>query len=281
MKIVNTVRETRHIIQNARKEGKTVGFVPTMGYLHEGHLSLIRRAKAENGFVVVSIFVNPTQFGEGEDFETYPRNLKRDAALSESAGADLIFHPDAKEMYPAGYQTFVEVEKITAGLCGASRPGHFKGVATVVTKLFNIVKPDKAYFGQKDAQQVAVIEQMVRDLDMDLAIVPCPIVREPDGLAMSSRNTYLNSNERKAALILSQSLFKAKSLVDQGNRNAAEIRDFITAAIQSEPLAHIDYIEIVNAITLEKIDEIRGNVLIALAVEFGKIRLIDNIRMEA
>lgn len=281
MKIVNTVRETRHIIQNARKEGKTVGFVPTMGYLHEGHLSLIRRAKAENGFVVVSIFVNPTQFGEGEDFETYPRNLERDAALSESAGADLIFHPDAKEMYPAGYQTFVEVEKITAGLCGASRPGHFKGVATVVTKLFNIVKPDKAYFGQKDAQQVAVIEQMVRDLDMDLAIVPCPIVREPDGLAMSSRNTYLNSNERKAALILSQSLFKAKSLVDQGNRNAAEIRDFITAAIQSEPLAHIDYIEIVNAITLEKIDEIRGNVLIALAVEFGKIRLIDNIRMEA
>ncbi len=280
MQIVTTIRETRQIIHNASREGKTIGFVPTMGSLHEGHLSLIRRAKTETGFVVVSIFVNPTQFGKDEDFETYPRNLDRDAALSESAGADLIFCPDAGEMYPKGFQTYVEVAEITTGLCGAARPGHFKGVTTVVAKLFNIVKPHKAYFGQKDAQQAAVIEHMVRDLDMDLDIVRCPIVREPDGLAMSSRNVYLSARERNAAVVLSQSLFQAEEMIRQGIRDASEIRQYIASVIQKEPLAQIGYVEVVNAVSLKKVDFIAGQILIALAAKFGNTNLIDNLCIE-
>ncbi len=281
MKIINTIKDIRSAVKHARENGKTIGFVPTMGYLHEGHLSLVKKAKEENDLVVVSIFVNPTQFGEGEDFETYPRDLERDSNLVKSVGADIVFAPLVIEMYPPGASTYVEIASdITAKLCGASRPGHFKGVTTIVTKLFNIVTPDKAYFGQKDAQQVAVIEQMVRDLCFGVEIVPCPIVREEDGLAMSSRNTYLNSDERKAATILSKALAKAEELIGSGERNASKIRKTITEKIESEPLADIDYIKIVNARTLESVEEVEGDTLIALAVKIGKTRLIDNTRLE-
>ncbi|MDF2545277.1 MAG: pantoate--beta-alanine ligase [Anaerosolibacter sp.] len=280
MKIVETVKQIREEVARARQEGKKVGFVPTMGYLHEGHASLIQRAKAENEFVVVSIFVNPTQFGVGEDFETYPRDLERDSEIAEQAGANIIFHPTVGEMYPLGYRTYVDVEGITSKLCGASRPGHFRGVTTIVSKLFHMVKADRAYFGQKDAQQVAVIQQMVRDLNMDIEIVPCPIVREADGLAMSSRNTYLNPSERQAALILSKSLFEAQGRIDHGEHDAGKLGLWIKENIQTEPLAKIDYVEIVDAVTLEEIEEIKGDVLIALAVRIGKTRLIDNIRLE-
>lgn len=280
MKIVETIKELKDIIKSNKKAGKTVGFVPTMGYLHQGHLSLIQTAKRDNDYVVVSIFVNPTQFGVGEDLESYPRDLDRDARLSETAGADIIFHPSVKEMYPEGYLTYVEVEKITSILCGASRPTHFKGVTTVVNKLFNIVEPDKAYFGQKDAQQIAVIQKMVKDLNMNIEIIPCPIVREEDGLAMSSRNTYLTIEQRKAALILSKSLYAAREMIKGGCKDAAELKKFMVASINSEPLAAIDYVEIVDAITLDNITALKGSILIALAVKFGKTRLIDNIRLE-
>lgn len=280
MKIIRTVEEMREEVSQARREGKKIGFVPTMGYLHEGHLSLIKRAKAENEFVVVSIFVNPTQFGAGEDYETYPRDLERDAKLADSEGADVIFHPSVQEMYPKGYKTFVEVEEITTRLCGASRPGHFRGVTTIVAKLFNIIKPDRAYFGQKDAQQVVVVRQMVKDLNMDVEIIPCPIVREADGLAMSSRNTYLDDEERKAALVLSRSLFKAEEMIRNGERDAKKVKEFIEGLIGSEPKARIDYVEVVDAHTLEEIEKLKGEVLIALAVKIGKTRLIDNIRLE-
>ncbi|WIF94141.1 pantoate--beta-alanine ligase [Caminicella sporogenes] len=281
MKIIHTIKEIREEVKAARRSGKSIGFVPTMGFLHEGHLSLIKKAREENDFVVVSIFVNPTQFGPEEDLESYPRDLERDSRLSEEAGADVIFNPTAEEMYPEGYSTYVEIEgKLTKKLCGISRPGHFKGVTTVVSKLFNIVTPDRAYFGQKDAQQVAVIEQMVRDLNFDVKIVPCPIVREKDGLAMSSRNTYLSKEERKAALILSKTLFKAEEMIKNGERNSTKIRDFIINNIKSEPLANIDYVEIVDAKSLKYLNEIKGDVLIALAVKFGRARLLDNIRLE-
>lgn len=281
MKILNTINDIRIAIKEARKNGKTIGFVPTMGYLHEGHLSLVQRAKEENDLVVVSIFVNPTQFGEGEDLETYPRDLERDSNLVKSVGADIVFAPSVEEMYPPGASTYVEIASdITAKLCGSSRPGHFKGVTTIVTKLFNIVTPDKAYFGQKDAQQVAVIEQMVRDLCFGVEIVPCPIVREEDGLAMSSRNTYLNTDERKSATILSIALARAEEMIRSGERNASKIREIISEKIKSEPFAEIDYIEIVNARTLEAVEEVKGDTLIALAVKIGKTRLIDNTRLE-
>ncbi|RKD21577.1 pantoate--beta-alanine ligase [Caminicella sporogenes DSM 14501] len=281
MKIIHTIKEIREEVKAARRSGKSIGFVPTMGFLHEGHLSLIKKAREENDFVVVSIFVNPTQFGPEEDLESYPRDLERDSRLSEEAGADVIFNPTAEEMYPEGYSTYVEIEgELTKKLCGISRPGHFKGVTTVVSKLFNIVTPDRAYFGQKDAQQVAVIEQMVRDLNFDVKIVPCPIVREKDGLAMSSRNTYLSKEERKAALILSKTLFKAEEMIKNGERNSTKIRDFIINNIKSEPLANIDYVEIVDAKSLKYLNEIKGDVLIALAVKFGRARLLDNIRLE-
>lgn len=280
MKIVKTVNEVRGIVKAVRAQGRSIGFVPTMGYLHQGHVSLVEKARSENDFVVVSIFVNPTQFGVGEDFETYPRNLEQDSLLCEKAGTDLIFHPEAKEMYPNGYKTYTEVLGITDRLCGASRPGHFKGVTTVVNKLFNIVQPDKAYFGQKDAQQVAVLQRMVLDLNIDVTIVPCPIVREEDGLAMSSRNTYLSIEEHKAALILSKSLFEVRKHILDGEHDALVLKEWLTSYIKSEPLASIDYVEIVDALSLEPITKLSGEILIALAVRTGKTRLIDNIRLE-
>ncbi len=280
MIIIETIKELKEIIRNNKKQGKNIGFVPTMGYLHEGHLSLIQAARKENDLVVVSIFVNPTQFGVGEDLESYPRDLARDTQLSQSAGADIIFHPAVSEMYPDNYFTYVEVNEITNRLCGLSRPTHFRGVTTVVNKLFNIVEPDKAYFGQKDAQQVAVIQKMVRDLNMNVEIIPCPIVREADGLAMSSRNTYLSPEQRQAALILSKTLFAAKEKIQQGMQDAVELKNWMLQNINSEPLANIDYVEIVDAFDLNEVKNIQGSILIALAVKFGKTRLIDNIRVE-
>lgn len=281
MKIVKTKAELKASLKTLKAGHKTVGFVPTMGFLHEGHLSLVRRAKAENDVVVVSIFVNPTQFGPNEDFESYPRDLERDSKLVEAEGCDLVFAPEPEEMYPKPYMTYVDVEgDITHKLCGASRPGHFKGVTTVVNKLFNLVRPTRAYFGQKDAQQVAVIEQMVADLDMNLEIVPCPIVREADGLALSSRNTYLTEADRKDALALSQSLNWAKEAIEAGERNGANLLKGIRDRIEAVPSATIDYVQIVDARTLESIDTLKGTILIALAVKVGKPRLIDNMRIE-
>ncbi|MHB1394449.1 MAG: pantoate--beta-alanine ligase [Clostridia bacterium] len=280
MKIVSTIEDIRREVAGARLQGKSIGFVPTMGYLHEGHLSLILKSKSDNSYVVVSIFVNPTQFGVGEDYETYPRNMDHDAKLCEAAGADIIFHPTVEEMYPYNFKTSVEVTGLTEGLCGASRPSHFKGVTTVVAKLFNIVKPDKAYFGQKDAQQVAVIQQMSRDLNMEVQVIPCAIVRESDGLAMSSRNIHLNHEERNAALILYRSLLRAKELLAEGMTCPSKLRQSIVGFIEDEPLASIDYVEIVNAASFEPVSLLKGDILVALAVRIGKTRLIDNIRLE-
>lgn len=281
MKIVKTKAELKTALSELRRGHKTVGFVPTMGFLHEGHISLVSRARAENEVVVVSIFVNPTQFGPNEDFESYPRDLERDSELVKSAGCDLVFAPEPEEMYPKPYMTYVDVTGgLTDKLCGASRPGHFQGVATVVTKLFNLVNPTRAYFGQKDAQQVAVIEQMVSDLDMTVNIIPCPIVREADGLALSSRNTYLTEEERKEALVLSESLFWAKAQIEAGERSADALQTGIVKHIETAPSAVIDYVQIVSAKTLEPVTELMGDVLIALAVKVGKPRLIDNMRFE-
>lgn len=280
LKIVASIKEIKHLIQEAKKQDKTIGLVPTMGYLHDGHLSLVKRAREENDLVVVSIFVNPTQFGVNEDYDVYPRDLDRDRALCEEAGVDLIFHPSVEEMYPPGYKTYVEVHEITERLCGASRPGHFRGVTTVVNKLLNIVTPHRAYFGLKDAQQVVVIQRMVKDLNMNVEIVPCPIVREADGLAMSSRNVYLSGEDRKSALVLSKGLFAVRDQIEKGERDAQKILTFLQDFISREPEAKVDYIEIVDMETLEKISEIKGKVLIALAVKIGKVRLIDNIIVE-
>ena len=254
-----------------------VGFVPTMGYLHEGHLSLVRQAKAENPSVVVSIFVNPTQFGPHEDFGSYPRDLERDLALLEKEGTDIVFMPSAAEMYPAQFSSWVEVSKVTERLEGTIRPGHFRGVTTVVAKLFNIVQPTKAYFGQKDAQQLIVIKKMVADLDMNLEVVGLPTVREPDGLAMSSRNSYLNPEERRAATVLYQSLGLAQKLWAQGEQNAQAIRQQMTDLIQKEPLADIDYVSIADPETLDELDIIQPTALVSLVVRIGKTRLIDNV----
>lgn len=280
MKIVNTVNEVRQTVNSWKKEGLSVGFVPTMGYLHEGHQSLIERAVKENNRVIVSIFVNPMQFGPTEDLESYPRDLEHDAALCEKTGANLIFHPDASEMYMPDFCSFVDMNGLTKGLCGKSRPIHFRGVCTVVNKLFNIVGADRAYFGQKDAQQLAVIKRMVRDLNMNIEIVGCPIIREEDGLAKSSRNTYLNEAERKAALILNKSLIIGKNLLEIGERNANVIIKSITDNINDEPLAKIDYVEVVDSFSLEKVNKIQQSVLVAIAVYIGKTRLIDNFSFE-
>lgn len=277
MKIVETIQEVREQVKEWRKQGLSVGFVPTMGYLHEGHKSLIDRAVAENDKVVVSIFVNPMQFGPKEDLATYPRDLDRDAALCEDAGANLIFHPEPEEMYHDDFSSYVDMNTLTGGLCGKSRPVHFRGVCTVVAKLFNIVTPDKAYFGQKDAQQLAVIRHMVSDLNIDVEIVGCPIIREEDGLAKSSRNTYLNEDERKAALILSRSLKEGKALLEAGEKDAVKLQKAIINIINGEPMAKIDYVEVVDWNTLESVTEIAGPVLVAIAVYIGKTRLIDNI----
>ena len=276
--VVKTIDEIRNAVKTAKKQGKTVGFVPTMGFLHEGHKSLIVRAVSENDYVVVSDFVNPTQFGPNEDFESYPRDIEKDRALCTEAGADIIFNPEPDEMY-CDPLTTVSVDKITKTLCGASRPIHFDGVATVVSKLFNIVAPDRAYFGQKDAQQLIVIKKMVKDLNFDIEIVGCPIIREEDGLAKSSRNTYLNEAERKAALCLSRALNKGRSMIEMGEKSAKTVKKVITDEINREPLARIDYVEISDLETLQPADSTNG-VLVAVAVYIGKTRLIDNFIIE-
>lgn len=260
-----------------------MALVPTMGALHEGHLSLIRAARVENDVVVVSVFVNPTQFGPKEDLERYPRDLDRDGRLCESAGADLLFSPAAEEMYPRGFSTWVEMEGLTDGLCGRHRPGHFRGVCTVVTKLFNICSPDRAYFGEKDAQQLAVVTRMVRDLDMRLAIVPCPTVREADGLAMSSRNARLTPEERAQAPSVYRALSTAKKLVETGERSVVVLRDAIRTVLAEVDLGEIDYVEIVRADDMTRVSVVEGTCLIAVAVDFGDsgTRLIDNIRVSA
>jgi pantoate--beta-alanine ligase len=274
MKVLSTITE----FKKARQKIKgTVGFVPTMGYLHEGHLTLVRQAKAETNIVVVSIFVNPTQFGRGEDLARYPRDPERDLAMLEKEEVALVFMPSVEEMYPAGFNSWVEVEKVTERLEGAVRPGHFKGVATVVAKLFNIVQPTRAYFGQKDAQQALVIKRIVADLNMNLEVVIAPTVREPDGLAMSSRNTFLNPEERQAALVIWKSLNLVQQLWSQGERNAERVQQQMIAFIQKEPLAQIDYVSIANPETLEELMEIDRPALVSLAVHIGKTRLIDNM----
>lgn len=280
MQIIQSIEELRSIIREWRKEGLSVGLVPTMGYLHEGHKSLIVKAVSENDKVVVSDFVNPTQFGVNEDLSSYPRDIDRDAALCQEAGASLIFHPQAQEMYGKDHCTFVDMDSLTKGLCGKTRPTHFRGVCTVVSKLFHIVTPDRAYFGEKDAQQLAVIRRMARDLNFDITIVGCPIVREADGLAMSSRNTYLNGEERKAALILHKSLMLGEEMMKAGEQDAAVIEDAIVTSMKTEPLAEIDYVEIVDAETLEPAAKIDRPVLTATAVYIGSTRLIDNFSFQ-
>lgn len=276
MKIVAAADEVRERVREWRREGLSVGLVPTMGYLHEGHKSLIDKAVEQNDRVVVSVFVNPIQFGPGEDLATYPRDLERDASLCEAAGASLIFHPEKENMYFDDFCTYVDMDGLTKGLCGKTRPTHFRGVCTVVSKLFNIVQPDRAYFGQKDAQQLAVIRRMVRDLNFNLEIIGCPIIREEDGLAKSSRNTYLSGEERKAATILHKGLLRGEQLIQNGERSASAIIGEIIRVIESEPLAKIDYVEVVDFDRIEKIDIIEGTVLTAVAVYIGKTRLIDN-----
>lgn len=276
MNIAATIEEVRSQVSQWRKEGLSVGLVPTMGYLHEGHKSLIDKAVEQNDRVVVSVFVNPIQFGPGEDLATYPRDLDRDAALCENAGADLIFHPEPETMYFDDFCTFIDMDGLTKGLCGKTRPTHFRGVCTVVGKLFNIVAPDRAYFGQKDAQQLAVIRRMVRDLNFNLEIVGCPIIREADGLAKSSRNTYLSPEERKAAVILHKGLLEGEALVRSGETNAARVKQAIRDVIESEPLAKIDYVELVDFDNMEEIDTLKKPFLAAVAVYIGKTRLIDN-----
>ncbi|MBI2854420.1 MAG: pantoate--beta-alanine ligase [Chloroflexi bacterium] len=270
--IADLKRERRHL-----KE--PVGFVPTMGYLHEGHMSLVRRAKKENSTAIVSIFVNPTQFGPKEDLDKYPRDVPRDLEMLEKAGAEIVFTPMAQEIYPEGFCTWVDVEKVTENLEGAHRPGHFRGVATVVAKLFNLVEPTRAYFGQKDAQQVVVIKRMVGDLNMGTSIVVCPTIREWDGLAMSSRNSYLSIQERRAAPVLYRSLLLGRKLWEQGERNPDDIRKEMAGLIEKEPLASVSYISVADPETLAEIDTIKGKALVSLAVNIGKTRLIDNITL--
>ncbi|MCI8521029.1 MAG: pantoate--beta-alanine ligase [Clostridia bacterium] len=279
MQIVKTIDEVRKTVKAWKREGLTVGLVPTMGYLHEGHKSLIERAVKENDRVVVSDFVNPTQFAPNEDFESYPRDIQADAALCADAGASLIFNPEADEMYTDAL-TFVDMNKITKVLCGKTRPIHFSGVCTVVSKLFNIVTPDRAYFGEKDAQQLCVIHKMVRDLNFDIEIVGCPIIREADGLAKSSRNTYLNEEERKAALCLNRALKLGREMAEGGETDAEKVVNAITAEIEKEPLAKIDYVEMVDLNTLEMLKTAEKPLLCAVAVYIGKTRLIDNFIME-
>lgn len=280
MIISGSIKEVREVIGNWKKRGFSVGLVPTMGYLHPGHISLIERARKENDMVVVSIFVNPIQFGPNEDLDTYPRDMTHDREVCEKAGAELIFAPQPSEMYPSENFAFVDIKELGDGLCGAKRPGHFRGVCTVVSKFFNIVLPNRAYFGEKDAQQLAIIRRMVKDLNIGTEIVSCPIVREADGLAMSSRNLYLSPEERKAALSISRSLSAAKELMRKGEKDALKIRETIVAGISAEPLARIDYAEIVDSADLSPVQRIEKPVLAAVAVYFSKTRLIDNFTFE-
>ena len=282
VKVVKTVSEIREQVAQWRKEGLTVGLVPTMGYLHDGHKSLIARSVKENDRTVVSDFVNPIQFGPNEDLDSYPRDLEHDIAVVEQGGGDLIFHPSVEEMYGENFDfyTYVKVEELSAGLCGASRPIHFRGVCTVVSKLFHIVCPDRAYFGQKDAQQLSIIRRMVRDLNFPIEICGCPIIREADGLAKSSRNTYLNEQERKAALCLSRALNLGKTAIENGETDAQKVRGIITEEIEKEPLSKIDYVEIVDWNNLKPVKSVEGSILTAIAVYIGKTRLIDNFIIE-
>ena len=278
MKVTTTVLETRQLVRQWKKEGKSIGLVPTMGFLHEGHASLIARARKENDIVVVSDFVNPTQFGPNEDLEAYPRDFERDSALCESLGADLIFHPEPEEMYhdPCA---FVSIDTLSETLCGKTRPIHFKGVCTVVSKLFHIAAPDRAYFGQKDAQQLAIIKKMVLDLNFDVEVVGCPIVREEDGLAKSSRNTYLSAEERRAALCMSKAVKKGQELIQAGC-SAEDVLAPMRAIIEAEPLSKIDYVSMVDALTMQPVEKVEKDVLVAMAVYIGKTRLIDNFSYE-
>jgi pantoate--beta-alanine ligase len=280
MRIIRTIQEMRAETEARRRAGEIVGLVPTMGFFHEGHLSLMRRARAECGMVVVSLFVNPTQFGPGEDLAAYPKDFERDCALAAAEGVDAMFAPEAGEMYAGDHATFVNVERLTGNLCGASRPVHFRGVATVVAKLFNACRPQRAYFGLKDYQQVRVIETMIRDLNFDIELVRCPIVREPDGVAMSSRNSYLSAEERRAATILRRSLVAAGKRIKEGARDGAAIARELREAIETEPLARVDYAEVVDAESLAPLGRIHGAALLAVAVRIGRARLIDNLVVE-
>lgn len=280
MLITRTISETRAAIAQARAQGKRIGFVPTMGYLHEGHLKLIDIAKQHSDFIVVSIFVNPTQFGPQEDFAAYPRDFERDRKLCEARGADLIFSPEVSEMYPERSLIIFQIEKLADRLCGAHRPGHFNGVVLVVSKLFNIVQPDIAVFGQKDAQQLIIIKRLVQDLNFPVKIIAAPTVREPDGLAMSSRNVYLSPEQRAQSTALYKSLQKAKALIESGERDAKKIIAEMEQLIATASEAKIDYIEIVGVRDLQSVERLDGQIVIALAVYFGKARLIDNIVLE-
>ncbi|UCH96640.1 MAG: pantoate--beta-alanine ligase [Candidatus Aminicenantes bacterium] len=277
MKTLKTVDKLREELKKYKSAGHTLGFVPTMGYLHQGHLSLVRQSKKENDVTVVSIFVNPAQFAPDEDFDQYPRALARDEQLLQELNVDVVFYPAKEEIYPGDYATYVEVEKLSKVLCGKSRPTHFRGVATVVLKLLNIVSPTRAYFGRKDAQQAIIIKKMVKDLHLDAAIHTVPIVRDPDGLALSSRNAYLSAEERKAALCLSQALKKAKSAIDNGLRDSLAVKDILQKEASKHPLVKIDYLEVVSLDDLEKVKTIDiTNTLVAGAIRVGKTRLIDN-----
>lgn len=280
MKIAYTVEDVKSQVRQWKKEDLTVGLVPTMGYLHEGHESLIKRAVAENDRVVVSVFLNPTQFAPNEDLASYPRDFEADTKLCEGAGAALVFHPEPSEMYAEDACTFVDMTAVTKELCGKSRPIHFRGVCTVVNKLMNISMADRAYFGQKDAQQLAVIRRMVRDLNMNVEVVGCPIIREADGLAKSSRNTYLSGEERKAGLVLSQAVKLGQKLVAEGEKSAAAVTGAMSELISAEPLAKIDYVSMVSWDSIEPVETIEGPVLVAMAVYIGKTRLIDNFIYE-
>ena len=281
MKIATTIAEVRAQVREWKQQGLTVGLVPTMGYLHEGHASLVKTSVQQCDRTVASVFLNPTQFGPGEDLETYPRDFEHDCALLTECGCDMVLHPEVSEMYPDGFATFVEVKsEMPRQLCGKTRPIHFRGVCTVVSKLFNIVTPDKAFFGQKDAQQLAIIRRMVLDLSMGIEIVGCPIIREADGLAKSSRNTYLSAEERKAALVLSRAVKLGQELVQNGEKNADAIVNAMRALIEQEPLARIDYVSAVDGLTMLSVHEINGGELIAMAVYIGKTRLIDNFSVE-
>jgi len=278
MKIIRSINAMVNEIDRLKKRDCTIGLVPTMGYLHEGHISLLNRGRKENDMLIMSIFVNPIQFGPYEDIKRYPRDMRRDKAIAVREKVDIIFYPRARDMYPSEFRTYVDVERVTEGLCGGRRPGHFRGVATVVAKLFNIVMPDTAYFGQKDAQQAIVIRQMVKDLNMPIKIKTMPIVREKDGLAISSRNKYLDNRERMACLVLSQSLNQAKALVKRGIKDVSIIKRKVSELVRTEKLARIDYVEIVDKENLKRLKYIKkGHTLIALAVYINKTRLIDNI----
>jgi pantoate--beta-alanine ligase len=276
MEVIESISEMKNLVKDWKRQGLSIGFVPTMGYLHEGHLALVRRAKELSDRVVVSIFVNPIQFAPGEDYQRYPRDLERDKALLEKEGVDVLFSPKAQEMYPPGFQTYVEVKELSSGLCGRYRSGHFIGVATVVLKLFNIVQPDIAVFGEKDYQQLKVIQRMVQDLNLDVKIIPHPTVREEDGLAMSSRNTYLSPEERKSAIALYKALNLAEELINQGERRVATLKEKLKEFIESYPYTKVQYIEFVHPETLKEVERVDEPTLLALAVFVGKARLIDN-----